>query len=215
MPGGRRKLYSDLESGNSWKVRILLEQIGVSYESIRIDTLKREHKSERFINKFNPRGQVPVLEDEGRRYWDSAACLVYIARKFERDDWLPFDAAGMAEVMQWVSLAASEIQFGLQYARRGVMRGRWIAGNLEELQAIGTLALNALDWRLKGHAWLALDRITIADIACFPYVYHANEAKLSLEPYPAIIAWIERCRARPNWAAAPRPPTRDPADQIQ
>lgn len=207
------KLYSDVESGNSWKVRILLEQLGVPYETVRVDTLKREHKTERFLHEFNPRGQVPVLEDEGRRYWDSAACLVYIARKFEREDWLPIDAAAMAEVMQWVSLAASEIQFGLQYARRGVMRGRWIAGDLEQLQAIGKLALGALEWRLKDHDWLALDRITVADVACFPYVYHAHEAKLPLDPYPGIAAWVDSCLALPNWAAAPRPPTLDDPDQ--
>lgn len=131
------------------------------YEKVAVDTLKWEHKTERFMSQFNPRGQVPVLEDEGRRYWDSAACLVYVARKFEREDWLPIDPAGMAEVMHWVSLAASEIQFGLQYARRGVIRDRWIAGNLKQLQAIGKLALGALEWRLKDHDWLALDRITI------------------------------------------------------
>jgi glutathione S-transferase len=207
------KLYSGLESGNSWKIRILLEQIGVPYEKVAVDTLKWEHKTERFMSQFNPRGQVPVLEDEGRRYWDSAACLVYVARKFEREDWLPIDPAGMAEVMQWVSLAASEIQFGLQYARRGVMRDRWIAGNLEQLQAIGKLALGALEWRLKDHDWLALDRITIADVACFPYVYHAPEAKLPLDPYPSVAAWLDRCRARPNWAEAPHPPTRDYPDR--
>jgi glutathione S-transferase len=211
--GALVKLYTGLESGNSWKVRILLEQLGVPYEKVFVDMLQWEHKTERFMSELNPRGQVPVLEDEGRRYWDSAACLVYIARKFEREDWLPIDAAGMAEVMQWVSLAASEIQFGLQYARRGVMRDRWIAGNLEQLQVIGKLALGALEWRLRDHDWLALDRITIADIACFPYVYHADEAKLPLDPYPAIGAWVDRCLARPNWAAAPSPPTRAYPDQ--
>lgn len=203
------RLYAGSESGNSWKLRILLEQLRVPYETTHIDTGRREHKSERFMREFNPRGQVPVLEDDGKRYWDSAAALVYIARKFEREDWLPLDAAGMAEVMQWVALAASEIQFGLQYARRGVMRGRWIAGNLEQLQAIGSLALGALEWRLRDHAWLALDRITIADVACFPYVFNAHEANLSLEPYPGIVSWLDRCRGRPNWAQPPHPPTRE------
>jgi len=207
------KLYTGLESGNSWKVRILLEQLGVPYEKVLVDVADREHKSERFMAEVNPRGQLPVLEDEGRRYWDSGASLVYIARKYGREDWLPLDAAGMAEVMLWVSLAASEIQFGLQYARRGVMRDRWIAGNLEQLQAIGKLALDALEWRLKDHDWLALDRITIADIACFPYVFNSSEAKLPLEPYPGIVRWLARCTARPNWAAAPNPPTRDYPEQ--
>jgi glutathione S-transferase len=206
------KLYSGLESGNSWKLRILLDQLAVPFERVDVDLLKWEHKSARFMSEFNPRGQVPVLEDDGKRFWDSGAGLVYIARKYERLDWLPVDAAGMAEVMQWVTLAASEIQFGLQYTRRGVMRDRWIAGNLEQLQAIGKLALKTLEWRLAGHDWLALDHITIADIACFPYVYHAPEAKLSLDPYPSIGQWLDRCQALPNWAKAPHPPTRDYPD---
>ena len=209
------KLYTGRESGNSWKIRILLEQIGIPYETVYVDFLNGEHKSKQSRGEYNPRGQVPVLEDAGKRYWDSAASLVYIARKYDRQDWLPTDAAGMAEVMQWVSLAASEIQFGLQYTRRGVMRDRWIAGNLEQLQAIGRLGLDALEWRLAEHDWLALDRITIADIACFPYVYHAPEAKLSLDPYPGIVRWLERCQAQPNWAAAPNAPTRDDPDQSE
>lgn len=209
------KLYGGTESGNTWKLRILLEQLGVPYELVHIDTGKREHKTEHFMRAFNPRGQVPVLEDDGRRYWDSAAALVYIARKLEREDWLPVDAAGMAEVMQWVALAGTEIQFGLQYARRGVMRGRWIAGNLDELQAIGKLALGALEWRLKDHDWLALDRITIADVACFPYVFNSHQANLPLDSYPGIAAWLDRCTSRPDWAEAPEPPTREPVEQSQ
>jgi len=205
------KLYVGPESGNSWKVRILLEQLGVPYEKVTVELLKWEHKKEKFIRDFNPRGQVPVLEDEDRRFWDSAACLIYIARKYDRTDWLPIEAADMAEVMQWVAMAATEIQFGLQYTRRGVMRDRWVIGgaeNKEQYKVIGKMALSALEWRLRDHDWLALDHITIADIACFPYTLNAPEADLPLGPYPAIRAWLARCQAKPNWAAPPRPPTR-------
>jgi glutathione S-transferase len=206
------KLYSGAESGNSWKLRILLGQLGVEVQTVPVAVLEWEHKSARFMSEFSPRGQVPVLEDEGRRFWDSGAALVYLARKFSREDWLPTDPGDMAEVMQWVFLATAEIQFGLQYARRGVTRDRWIAGNLEQLQAIGRLALGALEWRLARHDWLALDRITIADVACYPYVFHAPEAKLPLEPYPGILAWLDRCRSRPGWARPPEAPTRDYPD---
>jgi len=206
------KLYMGAESGNSWKVRLLLEQLGVPYEKVEVDLLKWEHKTQAFMQTMNPRGQVPVLEDEGKRFWDSGACLVYIARKFQRNDWLPLAAGDMAEVMQWVCLAATEIQFGLQYARRGVMRDRWLVGNLEQLQAIGKLGLGALEWRLRDHDWLALDHITIADIACFPYVFYAPQARIALEPYPGIRAWLARCRSRPNWASAPNAPRRDYPD---
>ncbi len=210
------KLYMGAESGNSWKIRILLDQLGVSYEEVLIDLLTWEHKSKEFIATVNPRGQVPVLEDAGHRFWDSGACLVYLARKFDRLDWLPIEPAAMAEVLQWVFMAETEIQFGLQYTRRGVMRDRWVIGsaaNKEQFQAIGQMALSAMQSRLRDHEWLALDRITIADIACFPYVYHAPEAGLALDDYPAIGAWLARCQALPNWSPAPHPPTRHYADR--
>jgi glutathione S-transferase len=205
------KLYSGAESGNSWKVRILLEQLEVPYEKVLVDLLKWEHKQPDFMRDLNPRGQVPVLEDDGRRFWDSAACMIYLARKMERVDWLPIEAAEIAEVMQWVSMAATEIHFGLQYGRRGMMRDRWVIGGSEnkaQYQALGKMALSALEWRLRDHPWLALDRITIADIACFPYTLHAPQADLPLEGYPGVRAWLARCQAMPRWASPPQPPTR-------
>ena len=92
---------------------------------------------------------------------------------------------------------------------------RWVIGsaaNKEQYQAFGTMALSALEGRLREHDWVALDRITIADIACFPYVLHAPEAGLRLDPYPGIRAWLARCQARPHWSQAPRRPTRDYPD---
>jgi glutathione S-transferase len=212
------KLYMGAESGNSWKVRILLDQLAAPYEQVVIDLLQWEHKEKDFIANINPRGQVPVLEDAGHRFWDSAACLVYLARKYDRTDWLPIEAAAMAEVMQWVSMAATEIQFGLQYTRRGVMRDRWVIGgaeNKDQFQVFGKMALSTLERRLRDHDWVALDHITIADIACFPYVLHAPEADLPLDPYPGIQGWLARCQARPNWSGAPHAPTRDYPDMPQ
>ena len=193
------KLYLAANSGNSYKVRILLSLLKVPHETVLVDMKNREHKQAAFL-KLNPRGEVPVLEDGSVVLWDSAACLLYIARKHGGEQWLPSAPGPMAEVMQWVALAGNEIQFGLQYARRGVLQGRWTAGTLEQGQAIGRVALDALERRLKDHAWLALDRPTIADVACFPYIETAPESKVPLEPYPAVQSWLERCKALPDWA---------------
>ena len=193
-------LYLSRQSGNSYKLRILLEQLDLPYEMRFVDTANNEHKTAAFRDRYNPRGQVPVLEDGGIVLWDSAACLVYLARREGRDDWLPVEPRRMAEVMQWVAMAGTELQFGLQYARRGVRTGRWIAGTLEQLQAIGRLGLEALEWRLEGHDWLAQAHVTIADIACFPYVETAHEAAFDLSAYPAVAAWVDRCRSLPGWA---------------
>jgi glutathione S-transferase len=193
------KLYYTPPSGNAYKVRILLSLLKVPYEKALVDTKSGEHKQPAFL-KLNPRGEVPVLEDGATVLWDSAACLVYLARRHGGEQWLPSDPAGMAQVMQWVALAGNEIQFGLQYARRGVLQGRWTAGTLEQGQALGRVALGALEGRLKSHDWLALDRPTIADIACFPYVETAPEAQVPLDAYPGVVAWIARCKALPGWA---------------
>ena len=193
------KLYLVAVSGNSYKVRILLSLLKVPHELVFVDTRNKAHKKQPFLS-LNPRGEVPVLEDDGVVLWDSAAILVYLARKHGGEQWLPDAPGPMAQVMQWVALAGNEIQFGLQYARRGVLQDRWTAGTLEQGLAMARVALNALELRLADHAWLALDRPTIADIACFPYVETAPEARVPLDPYPAIQAWLARCKALPGWA---------------
>jgi glutathione S-transferase len=193
------KLYYTANSGNAYKVRILLSLLKVPHEKVLVDTRNKAHKQPPFL-KLNPRGEVPVIEDGATVIWDSAACLVYVARKHGGEQWLPSDPAGMAQVMQWVALAGNEIQFGLQYTRRGVSQGRWTAGNLEQGQALGRVALGALEGRLKENDWLAHGRPTIADVACFPYTETAPDAKLPLDPYPGVVAWLARCKALPGWA---------------
>ena len=194
------KFYSAAISGNAYKVRILLELLQIPHEKVMVDLARREHKSADYL-KINPRGEVPALDDNGVVIWDSGACLVYLARKYGGEQWLPVDAAGLAEVTQWLVLAASEIQFGLQYARRGLMQGRWTAGTLEQGHAISRVALDTLERRLVKHDWLALDRPTIADVACFSYVETAPESGIALDSYPHVTRWLERCKALPGWPA--------------
>ncbi len=198
------KLYYIPISGNAYKVRILLSLLDVPYEKIAVDARNKQHKSPEF-RKLSPRGEVPVLEDDGVVLWDSSACLIYLARKYGGEQWLPGDPARMAQVMQWVALAGNEIQFGLQYARRGVLQDRWTACTLEQGHAMGRVALDALEERLKDNDWLALARPTIADVACFPYIETAPEAKLPLDPYPRVMRWLERCKTLPGWARREKP----------
>ena len=190
------KLYMTENSGNAYKVRLLLGLLKVPYEKVIVDFKNKEHKQPAY-RKINPRGQVPAIEDEGRVIWDSSACLVYVARKHGGEQWLPASAGDLAEVMQWLALAGNEIQFGLQYARGIVLGIR--QGHLEDCQAIGRIALDALEQRLTGHDWLALGRPTVADIACYPYVARAPEGKMPLDDYPCIRAWMQRLEALPGW----------------
>ena len=190
------KLYMSERSGNAYKPRLLLAMLNVPYEKVLLDFAKKEQKQEPFL-KLNPRGQVPVLEDDGHVFWGSTACLVHIARKHGGEKWLPTDPAGMAEVMQWLELAQNEIHYGLQWAR-GVMN-KIKTGNLEEYQGYGKTGLGVLEGRLKNNQWLAFGRPTIADVACYPYVAVSHEGGLKLEDYPGVAAWVKRVEALPGW----------------
>ena len=123
------KVYVWKQSGNSYKLRVLLALLGVDYEEVMVNFRTHEHKSADYL-KINPRGQVPAIVDGDLLLWESAACLVYIARSFGGEQWLPSQPAPMAEVMNWVALSGNEMQFGLQYARRGLMRGICSAGTI-------------------------------------------------------------------------------------
>jgi glutathione S-transferase len=190
------KLYMTESSGNAYKVRLLLGLLGVPYEKVLLDFENREHKKSAY-REVSPRGQVPALEDEGHVFWDSSACLVYLARKHGGDAWLPTAPAEMGEVMQWLALAGNEIQYGLQYGR-GILRGIR-QGDVAACQAMARVALDTLERRLAAHEWLALDRPTIADLACYPYVALTHEAGLALDGYPGVQAWIRRLEALPGW----------------
>lgn len=194
------KLY-DLElSGNAYRVRLMLSLLGMKAELQTVDLTKGENRQDWFL-KLNPRGQVPVLDDAGTVIWDSLAILVYLARKYGGERWLPADPTGMAEVMQWLAVMENETLYGLGRARV-ILKFR-LPGSLEEAQALGKRGLAVLEQRLSGHDWLALGRLTIADVGCFPYVALAPEGEVSLEPYPNVRKWIERIKKQPGFLAMP------------
>lgn len=191
------KLYMTEMSGNSFKVRVLAAMLNVPYENIRIDWEGREHKSPEFL-ALNPRGQVPVMEIEGKVLWDSTAHLVYIARKFGGERWLPGDPLEMAEVMQWMAFAQNEVLFGLQWARGVTVYGRR-PDSFADYKTDSLRALDVLTRQLRKTDWLALDRATLADIACYPYVKRAPEGDVPLDAFPEVRAWLARCEALPGW----------------
>lgn len=194
------KLYDMELSGNCYKVRLLCALLGLQYELVPVDLWKGEHKTADFLQK-NPRGQVPVLEDGGTLVWDSSAILLYLARRYGGEDWLPLDAEAMAAVMQWLSVSQNEILYGLGRARAAKKFNRpW---NVEECQEHGRQGLAALERHLAKNPWLAGEHVTIADIACYPYVALAPESGVPLADYPAVRQWLERIQALPGYITMP------------
>jgi glutathione S-transferase len=194
------KLYDFELSGNAYKVRLLLSLLGLKYERVPVDLRQGEQRQPGFL-RLNPRGQVPTLDDGGTVVWDSLAILVYLARKYGGEKWLPVEPEQMAEVMQWLAVMENEALFGLAKARVICKFKR--PGNLEEAQALGRKGLDVIEQRLASHSWLALDRPTIADIACFPYVALAPEGEIPLDAYPGVRSWIDRIKSLQGFVGMP------------
>jgi glutathione S-transferase len=182
----------------------MLALLALEYEKIAVPRAGRERNIlPADFERLNPLRQLPVLVADGRPYWGTIAILVYLARKYGGESWLPADAAGEAEVTQWLALAQNEIFYGLGRAR-SMRAQRWHGyGTLEEAHAISQVALRVLEGRLAEHAWLALDRVTIADVACYSYTIFAPEGGVSLKAFPAVRAWFARMQALPNYLPPP------------
>ena len=197
-------LYNRERSGNCYKARLMLSLLGLAYENVPVH---REGRNRNILppdyEKLNPLRQLPVLVADGRPYWGTIAILIYLARKYGGAGWLPQDAEGEGEVTQWLALAQNEIFYGLGRAR-SMRAQRWHGhGTLAEAHQIAEVALRVLEGRLGSHEWLALDRLTIADVACYSYTVFAPEGGVSLKSYPAVRAWLARVQALPGYLPTP------------
>ncbi|BAZ54243.1 glutathione S-transferase-like protein (plasmid) [Nostoc sp. NIES-4103] len=193
------KLYDFLPSGNGYKIRLLLTQMGMPFERIEINILKGETRTPEFLSK-NPNGKIPVLEIEPGKYLaESNAILVYLS---EGTEFLPYDRFFRAQVLQWL--------FFEQYSHEPYIATSryWISilGKAEEYRVAieqkrepGYAALKVMENHLSKHTFFVGERYTIADIALFAYTHVADEGGFDLTKFPGIQAWIERVKAQPSY----------------
>lgn len=194
------ELY-DLElSGNCYKVRLFLSLIRKDYTLIPVDFLDGEHTRPP-LSDMNPFKEIPILSDGDLTLRDSQAILVYLARKYGGEAWLPTEAGAQAQVMEWLMMAENEIARGPNDARLHDKFGFKLDQALAVKKAQRVLAL--LEARLESRDWLALDRPTIADIACFPYVALGHEGGVPVDDHPNVAAWIDRIKALDNFITMP------------
>ena len=93
------KLYEYASSGNCYKIRLLLNQLGIAYQRVPTDILQGESRTPEFL-AMNPVGKTPVLEIQPGQYLaESNAIIYYLA---DGTDFLPSDRWERAQVMQWL-----------------------------------------------------------------------------------------------------------------
>ena len=191
------KLYNVSYSGNSYKVRLLLAQLGIPCEIVDVDILKGESRTAEFLN-INPNGRTPVLDDNGFILAESDTILAYLARGTK---FLPEDRKQWALVFQWLFFEQyshepfiATSRFWLQHKPDSPERAALLASKRDG----GWVALKVMEGHLAKHDFFAGD-YSIADIAVFAYTHVSHEGGYPLDDYPKIRAWIERVKAQPGF----------------
>ena len=192
-------LYDHPLSGNCEKVRLLLSILQIPYESVLVDVPKGVNRESSFT-RINPLQQIPVLTDGSYTVQDSQAILLYLARRYG-PAWAGNDAFELGAITQWLSFAANEIGNSLQPARVFYLLGEDV--DINAAQRKGLRVLRLLDAHLAHNEWLACDRPTIADLACFPYAGLCREGRLPLDDFPHVLAWIGRVTALEGYVSMP------------
>ncbi len=201
------KLYSHDISGNAYKVRLMLSLLGLPHEVVAVDLMKGEHKQAEFLS-LNPAGQIPVLVDGDTVLADAQAILVYLARQYGGDQWLPIEAEALARVVRWLSITAGEIRQGPESARlHHLLKMKSI--NIERANQKAAHIMALVEQHLTDHEWLALERPTIADVAAFPYLALSPDGQIALQDYPHIMSWIDRVKRLPGFVGMRHIPALD------
>lgn len=197
------QLYRSAISGHCHRVELFLSLLGLPFETIDIDLALKEHKAPDFL-AMNPLGQVPVLRDGELTLADSNAILVYLEARYAPGQWLPRDPVGAARVQRWLSLAAGPLAFG-PAAARVVQLFKRPTDPKEAIERAEGL-LQFMESELGLAPFLVGERATLADVAHYAYVARAPEGLVSLQPYPAIRAWLARIEALPGFVSMVKSP---------
>lgn len=185
---------------NPMKVALLLEELGLPYEAIPVDTRKGEQHTAAF-KAVNPNAKVPAIDDDGVVMFDSNAILLWLADKHAR--FVPTDmaCAERAETLSWLMFIASGIgPYSGQavHFRVAAPEPKDYALNRYDFEADRHWKI--LDERLATRAWLAGDSYGIVDMAFWgwarlvPFVMGDQQA---FERYPHVKRLLDAINARP------------------
>ena len=190
-------LYDSPSSGNCYKVRLLLAQLGIACERRELSVRDRSDRPQ-LLGGLNPSLRVPTLVlDDGRALGESNAILWYFG---DGTRFVPVDRYERAQVLQWQFFEQYDHEPHVAVARfwlhyRG---GEVDPAALAERHKGGYRALDAMEKHLTGREFLVGDRYSLADISLYAYTHVAGEGGFDLARYPAIRSWLHRVASQPG-----------------
>jgi len=194
-------LYDSPVSGNCYKVRLLLAQLGLPYERVDVDVVDRSGRAE-LLGGLNPTLRVPTLVlDDGRPLAESNAILWYFG---DGTRYVPEDPYERAQTLQWLFFEQyshepyiAVVRFWLAYSGTPERFADRVPAKMKG----GYAALDAMERHLEGRSFLVADRYMVADISLYAYTHVADEGGFDLASYPAVRGWLDRVASQPGHVA--------------
>ena len=186
---------------NPMKVALYLEESGLPYEVVAVDTLKGEQHTPEY-RAINPNGKAPAILDGDTRVFDSNAILLYLSEKSGK---LAGKVEDRAEMLSWLMFIASGLG---PYSGQSVHFRHAAPEKLD--YAINRYLREAerhyevLETHLEGRSFIVGDEYTIADVAAWGWIDKATVVlgEEGLEPFPNLKRWFASIEARPAVARA-------------
>ena len=195
-------LHDNTESGNAYKVRLLLSFLKCDFKTIQYNVVNGETRTKDYLTKINKNGRIPVLQfEDGRCLPESNAILYYLS---QNTPYFPKDTWDQAKVIEWLCFE--------QYSHEPfVAVAKFILTMLPEnsprraeiptLHEKGYTALQIMEDHLDNNDYMVGQNLSIADIALYAYSHKAHMGGFDLSRFPAISAWFVRIEAEPNYLA--------------
>ncbi len=192
-------LYSNQGSGNCYKVRLLLHQLGYDLDIKEVDVVAGECQTDAF-KAINPAGKVPALIlDEGMMLSESNAIMLHFA---DETQYMPMDHFDKSQMFQWLFWEQYSHETAIAVARylmHYLGKSEADEPRLPQLWEKGYAALGVMEKHLQDKDFFVAERYTIADIALFAYTHVADQGGFDLSDYPNVLAWLDRVKSQPRW----------------
>lgn len=200
------KVYG-VAASRAYRALWMLEELGLEYEHEPVDFRDRGTEAPEYL-RINPNGRVPTLRDGDLTLFESMAINLYLASRYGREAGLwPTTPQGEGLAYQWSFWVMTEVEHPLLTV---LMHGRVLPEEQRDPERAkrnaGVLRrpLQILDQALANGEYLIEDRFTVADLNVAAVIGWAKPARFSLQDYPSLRDWLERCLARPAAKAARR-----------
>jgi glutathione S-transferase len=195
------QLYCFAQSGNAYRVALMLNLIGADWEPVFVDFFNGATRTPEYREKINEMGEVPVLVHGGRKLSQSGVILTYLAEcagKFE-----PNGEDERLEAMRWIIFDNQKVNGYLGPYRflRTLANPRGKPEVLEFLKGRIDNNLAIVNKRLAARPFILGDRPGISDLSLVAYLYYPPDEfgfDIAAE-HKNIGAWLARIKALPGW----------------